>query len=153
MSAMDEFDKRILRAVQENGLLTAAELGERAGLTAMPAWRRLKRLRELGVVRETVALLDPRAVGLTLTAFVMLRTRQHDAAWFAKLERFAANEPSVVEFHRMSGEIDFMMKVVLRDMDDYRDIYRRLTAAVDLLDVATSFAFETLKDTARLPVA
>ena len=149
---MDEIDKKILQIVQIQGGLAAAELGERVGLSAMPAWRRLKRLTDSGVIARTVALLDKRSAGFSMTAFVMLRTSQHDKSWFARLSGFVAQEPAVVEFHRMSGEIDFMLKVVLRDMDDYKALYNRLTAAVDLLDVSTSFAFETLKETTALPV-
>lgn len=149
---MDEFDKRLLRIVQQDGALGSAELGERIGLSAMPAWRRLKRLQEAQVIRATVALLDRRKVGYDVTAFVMLRTRQHDKNWFARLQRFVEAEAAVMEFHRMSGEVDFMLRVALRDLDDYRAFYNRLTETIDLLDVSTSFAFETLKETTAVPI-
>jgi Lrp/AsnC family transcriptional regulator len=149
---MDKIDKTILREIQADGTLSASALGERIGLSAMPAWRRLRRLTETGVVTRTVALLDRRSLGLSTTAFVMLRTRQHDKSWFKRLNDFVKREPAVMEFHRMSGEIDFMLKVVLRSMDDYKVFYDRLTSAVDLLDVSTAFAFETLKETTALPV-
>ncbi len=150
---MDDFDKRILHIIQSEGALSAAELGERIGLSAMPAWRRLRRLIESGMITKTVALVDKRLAGFSITAFVMLRTRQHDKSWFARLRNFVDREPAVMEFHRMSGEIDFMLKVVLRGMDDYKAFYDRLIAAIDLLDVSSSFAFETLKETTALPVA
>lgn len=149
---MDQIDKRILRVVQKDGGLSANDLGERVGLTAMPAWRRLRKLQEDGTIVRTVSLLDRRRVGLPITAFVMLRTQQHDKRWFAKLAKFVDTEPCVVEFHRMSGQIDFMLKIVLTDMDGYKAFYNRLVGAVDLLDVSTAFAFETLKETTALPV-
>lgn len=135
-----------------DGTLSASDLGERVGLSAMPAWRRMKRLTEAGIITRVVALLDKRAAGFSTTAFVMLRTRQHDKAWFERLQDFVKEESAVVEFYRMSGEIDFMLKVVLRSMDDYKSFYNRLVSAVDLLDVSTAFAFETFKETTVLPV-
>ncbi|SNT32558.1 Lrp/AsnC family transcriptional regulator [Tardiphaga sp. OK246] len=150
---MDEMDKKILRILQDEGDLTVAELGTRVGLSQMPAWRRLRRLKETGVISRIVAIVDKRLVGYTTIAFVMLRTRQHDKAWFAKLRTFVERETIVVEFHRLSGEIDFLLKVVLRDMDDYRGFYDRLTSAVELLDVSTAFAFEGLKEQTRVPIS
>lgn len=149
---MDEFDKKILRLIQQNGGLSTSDLGERVGLSAMPVWRRLKRFQTEGFIKATVSLLNRKKVGISVTAFVMLRTRQHDKEWFSRLLRFVETETSIIEFHRMSGEIDFMLRVVLRDMDDYREFYNKLIGSVDLLDVSTSFAFETLKETTEIPV-
>ncbi len=149
---MDEFDKKILRAVQIDGAISTAELGAQVGLSGMPVWRRFRRLKDSGIIARTVTLLDKRKTGFSVTAFVMLRTRQHDKAWFARLAGFVDRESAVVEFHRMSGEIDFMLKVVLRGMDDYKAFYDRLTTTIDLLDVSTAFAFETLKETTALPI-
>lgn len=149
---MDDIDKRILRELQRDANLSAAEVGERVGLTSMPVWRRIQRLGALGLIRGKVTLLDRDALGYQIVAFMMLRTSQHDPDWFGRLSGFVEREQAVVEFHRMSGQIDFMLKVLLRDMEDYRDFYKRLIEAVELLDVSTSFAFETLKETTELPL-
>ena len=149
---MDDIDKRILRELQGDAGLSTAELGERVGLTSMPVWRRIQRLDEQGLIRGKVTLLDREALGYQIIAFMMLRTSQHDPAWFDRLSGFVERERPVIEFHRMSGQIDFMLKVMLRDMEDYRDFYKRLIEAVELLDVSTSFAFETLKETTELPL-
>lgn len=149
---MDDIDKRILRELQRDAGLSAAEVGERVGLTSMPVWRRMQRLSEMGMIRGKVTLLDREALGFQIIAYMMLRTSQHDPEWFSRLSGFVEQEGAVVEFHRMSGQIDFMLKVLLRDMEDYRDFYKRLIEAVELLDVSTSFAFETLKESTEIPL-
>lgn len=149
---MDAIDAKILREVQRNGSLSTTEIGRRVGLSAMPVWRRLKRMRDEGTIRRTVTLVEPKAVGLSLTAYVMLRTNRHDAEWFEDLERFCAGEDAIVEFHRLSGEIDFLLKVLLADMDDYQRFYRRMIEAVRFMDVSTTFAFEAVKQTTEVPV-
>jgi Lrp/AsnC family transcriptional regulator len=111
---MDRLDKKLLQIVQVDGALTASELGERIGLSAMPTWRWLRRLTESGVIARTVTLPDKRCAGFSTTAFVMLRTRQREKGWFSHLSKFVKHEPAAVEFHRVSGENDFMLKVALR---------------------------------------
>ena len=149
---MDDLDKKILRVVQLDASLSTAEIGRRVGLTAMPVWRRIQRMQKDGVIRGNFALVDAKKVGLPLTAYVMLRTNRHDSAWFDGLEAFCAGEDAIVEFHRLSGEIDFLLKVLLADMDDYQAFYRRMISAVSFMDVSTTFAFEAVKQTTVVPV-
>lgn len=149
---MDDLDKKILRVVQRDGSLSTAEIGQQVGLTAMPVWRRLQKMKEQGVIKGTVTLVDRTSVEQSLTAIVMLRTSRHDIEWFEELAAFVEREDAVVEFHRMSGEIDFLLKVLLSDMNDYRDFYTRMIASVSFMDVSTSFAFEAIKETTEVPV-
>lgn len=149
---MDNHDKKILRILQNDSSFSTAEIGEKVGLSSMPVWRRIQRATKTGIVKRTVALLDRKAVGYPILAFVMLRTNQHDREWFDRLLAFVEKEAAIVEFHRMSGVTDFMLKVVLADMEDYRDFYNRMIDEVRFLDVSTSFAFETLKETTALPL-
>lgn len=149
---LDGFDKKILRLLQEDASLSLAELAHRVGLSQMPVWRRVKRLEDAGVIRKRVALVDPRAVNAGVTAFVMLKTSHHDADWFERFSTAVAAMPEVMEFHRLSGSVDFLLRVALPDLDGYRDFYKRLIGAVDFVDVSTAFAFEAIKQTTALPL-
>lgn len=150
---MDAIDKMILYEVQRDGSLTTAELGRRVGLSAMPVWRRIQRMQEQGIIKNTVTLVDARKVGRPLVAYVMLRTNRHDAEWFDGLDAFCAKEETIVEFHRLSGEIDFLLKVLLIDMDDYQKFYRHMIKAISFMDVSTNFAFEAAKQTTAVPIS
>ncbi|WP_386630518.1 Lrp/AsnC family transcriptional regulator [Sulfitobacter geojensis] len=149
---MDDLDKKILRVIQKDGSLSTAEIGRRVGITAMPVWRRIKRMETAGIIQGTVVLVDAKKVGLSLTAYVMLRTNRHDADWFEELATFCQGEDAIVEFHRLSGDIDFLLKVLLADMDDYQAFYRRMIAKVSFMDVSTTFAFEATKQTTAVPI-
>ncbi|HEY2048394.1 MAG TPA: Lrp/AsnC family transcriptional regulator [Caulobacteraceae bacterium] len=151
---LDPIDRKILGIIQRDCTLSVQQLAERVGLSANPCWRRLKRLEAEGVIRARVAVLDPEALGLSLTAFVAIRTNRHEAAW---LEAFAAavgRIPEIVEAHRMSGEIDYLLKILVADMAHYDRVYRRLTADVPgLIDVSSTFSMERLKSGAPVDVS
>lgn len=149
---LDQTDKKILRELQEDASLSLGELAERVGLSQMPVWRRVRRMEDEGVIRKRVALVSPQAVNAGVTAFVMLKTSQHEADWFERFAAAVAAMPEVMEFHRLSGSVDFLLRVALPDLDGYRDFYRRLIEAVDFVDVSTAFAFETVKQTTALPL-
>jgi Lrp/AsnC family transcriptional regulator len=149
---MDETDKRILAQLQRNASTPLSEIAESAGLSQTPCWRRIKKLEEEGVIARRAALLSPEAVGLKLVAFVAVKAARHDERW---LETFAAHVraiPEVVELHRMSGEVDYLMKVVCPDMASYDGIYKRLISGAEFSDVSTTFSMERLKDTTELPL-
>ena len=149
---MDLFDRKILRCLQEDVSLSLAAISERVGLSTTPCWRRIQRLEHDGVIAGRVALLDPDKLNVGVTVFVRIRTDQHDAAW---LETFAAAVtaiPEVVELYRMSGDIDYLMRVVVPDIAAYDAIYKRLIADVELSDVSSTFAMERIKHTTALPV-
>jgi Lrp/AsnC family transcriptional regulator len=150
---MDKLDKRILEQLQKNSGLTAAELADRIGLSKAPCWRRIKRLEEQGVIKQTVALLDARALNLGTTVFVTLKTGNHSEAWFEKFVKAVRDIPEVTEIHRMSGDVDYLMRIVVPDIDAYDVVYKRLIAAVEFQDVSASFALETIKYTTALPLS
>jgi Lrp/AsnC family transcriptional regulator len=149
---MDKLDKKILEQLQKNGGLTAAELAERIGLSKAPCWRRIKRLEEEGIIKQTVALLDARALNLGTTVFVTLKTGNHSEAWFEKFVKAVRDIPEVTEIHRMSGDVDYLMRIVVPDIDAYDVVYKRLIASVEFQDVSASFALETIKYTTALPL-
>jgi Lrp/AsnC family transcriptional regulator len=150
--SMDKLDRKILELVQQNGELTAADLADRVGLSKAPCWRRIKKLQEDGVIKQTVALLDARALNVGTTVFVMLKTASHNQAWFDKFVSAVRDIPEVTEIHRMSGDVDYLMRIVVPDIDAYDVVYKRLISAVEFLDVSASFALETIKYTTALPL-
>ena len=149
---MDKLDKKILEQLQKNGGLTAAELADRIGLSKAPCWRRIKRLEEEGIIKQTVALLDARSLNLGTTVFVTLKTGNHSEAWFDKFVKAVRDIPEVTEIHRMSGDVDYLMRIVVPDIDAYDVVYKRLIASCDFQDVSASFALETIKYTTALPL-
>jgi len=149
---MDKLDKKILEQLQKNGSLTAAELADRIGLSKAPCWRRIKRLEEEGIIKQTVALLDARSLNLGTTVFVTLKTGNHSEAWFDKFVKAVRDIPEVTEIHRMSGDVDYLMRIVVPDIDAYDVVYKRLIASVEFQDVSASFALETIKYTTALPL-
>ena len=149
---MDKQDRKILELLQNDGALTAAEVAERIGLSKAPCWRRIRRLQEEGVIKQTVALLNARHLNLGTTVFVTLKTANHSEAWFEKFVKAVRDIPEVVEIHRMSGDVDYLMRIVVPDIDAYDLVYKRLIAAVEFKDVSASFALETIKHTTALPL-
>ena len=132
---LDEIDREIVRLLQADASLTARELAEHVGLTATPVWRRVQILESAGVITGRVALVDPEALGLGVTVMVHVRTNDHSAAW---LDRFAAaieDLPEIIEAYRISGEIDYTLKVVVPSIEAYDDFYKRLIGRVELYDV------------------
>jgi Lrp/AsnC family transcriptional regulator len=149
---MDAIDGRILALLQKDSSLPLTEVAERVGLSTSPCWRRIQALEKAGVIRGRVALLDRQKLGLGVIAFVRVRTNQHSQEW---LDRFAAaldNIDEVVEFYRMSGDLDYLLKVVVPDITGYDAVYKRLIAQIELSDVSASFVMEEIKTTAALPL-
>lgn len=149
---MDEIDRNILRILQEDAALSNAELAERVGLSTTPCWRRVQRLEESGVIQRRVALVDPEKINLAVTVFVAIRTNQHSKQWFQGFADAVSEMPEVVEFYRLSGDIDYLLRVVVPDIDAFDRLYKRLIERVDLFDVSSSFAMEQIKLTTALPV-
>jgi Lrp/AsnC family transcriptional regulator len=149
---MDDYDRRILTALQANCDRTIQELADVIGLSPTPTARRVKRLTDEGVIFKNVSLLDPAALGLRATMFVFIRTSHHDAEW---LERFAAGVrrmPEVVEFYRMSGDVDYLIKLCLPEVQSYDSVYKKLISIAPLSDVSASFAMDAIKNTTELPL-
>ena len=152
MAAMDAIDRNILARLQENAAQPVAEIARKVGLSVTPCWRRIQRLEETGVIRKRVALLDGKKVGVSMLVFVALRTNQHNAEWLAEFAHSISAMPEVVEFYRMSGEVDYMLREVVANMNAYDALYRRLISEVQLTDVSSSFAMEEIKFTKALPI-
>jgi Lrp/AsnC family transcriptional regulator len=149
---LDEMDRKILHHLQEDATLGVAELAEKVGLSPSPCWRRIQRLEASGVIRRRVALLDPERMNVGVTVFVSVRTNQHNPEWAEKFCRAVADIPEVVEFYRMSGQVDYLLRVVVPDIAAYDGVYKRLIKVADLYDVSSSFAMERIKYTTALPV-
>jgi Lrp/AsnC family transcriptional regulator len=149
---LDSIDRRILRELQGDATIPIAELAGRAGLSQTPCWKRVKRLTEAGVIERRVAILDRERLDLGLVVFVAVRTNRHDEEWLNAFARGACSLPEVVEFYRMSGETDYLLKVVVRDIAAYDAFYKRLIATAPLQDVSSSFAMEQIKFTTALPI-
>jgi Lrp/AsnC family transcriptional regulator len=151
-SFVDKLDAKILDLLQQNGQLTAAEVADRIGLSKAPCWRRIQKLEQEGVIRRTVALLDARALNVGTTVFVTLKTGNHSEAWFQKFVRAVRDIPEVTEIHRMSGDVDYLIRIVVPDIDAYDVVYKRLISAVEVQAVSASFTLETIKYTTALPL-
>ncbi|MBU0725195.1 MAG: Lrp/AsnC family transcriptional regulator [Alphaproteobacteria bacterium] len=149
---MDDIDRRILAALQADASLPLAEIAQLAGLSSSPCWRRIQRLEEAGVIRGRVALLDPEKLNVAVTVFVAVKTSRHDAEWLDHFARTVSDFPEVIEFYRMSGEIDYLLRVAVPDIAAYDAFYKRLIQRAQLTDVSSSFAMETIKYTTALPL-
>ena len=150
---MDEIDLRILALIQQDSSISMAAIADRVGLSPSPCWRRIERLQANGVIQRRVALLDPRKINVGVTVFVNIRTSQHSAAWAEHFCREVSRVPEIVEFYRMSGTYDYLLKAVVPDISYYDAVYKRITSIAELLDVTSSFAMEQLKYTTSLPLS
>ena len=149
---IDRIDRRILSILQEDCTIPVAEIGRRVGLSTTPCWRRIQKLEEDGVIKRRVAILDPKKVNVKVTAFVSITTSQHNDDWLRKFADVISEFPEVVEFYRMSGDIDYLLRVVVPDIAAYDRFYQRLIERVELYDVSSSFSMEQIKYTTALPL-
>jgi Lrp/AsnC family transcriptional regulator len=149
---MDKFDKQILAHLQKDCSLSLADLSERVGLSQTPCWRRIQQLEKQGVIRKRVALLDTELVNVGLTVFVNLKTSQHNPDWLDSVSNFAEQAPEVTEFYRMSGETDYLLKVLVPDMKAYDNFYKKLISQAGFSDVSSSFAMEQMKYSTEVPL-
>ena len=150
---MDAIDRKILAVVQQDAALSVAEIGQRVGLSSTPCWKRLQRLEADGVITRRVALIDPEKVGLGITVFVSVETGDHSQEWLAKFAQVVDAMPEVMEFYRMAGDVDYVLRVVVHDMQSYDTFYKKLIATVPLKNVTSRFAMERIKSTTALPIS
>jgi len=153
MKDIDRIDRRILDALQHDAALSNAELADQVGLSANACWRRTRRLEEQGLIRKRVALLSQDKLNLKVTVFVGIKTNQHNEEWLKKFAAGVKAIPEVMEFYRMSGDTDYMLKIVAQDIDDYDRVYKKLISVVNLHDVSSSFAMERIKSSTALPLS
>jgi Lrp/AsnC family transcriptional regulator len=149
---MDAIDRKILALLQVNASLSVAEIGNRVGLSSTPCWKRIQRLEADGVLLKRVALVDQDKLGLGVTVFVSIETGDHSQEWLDRFAQVVGAMPEVMEFYRMAGDVDYMLRVVVPDIQGYDTFYKRLIAAVPLKNVTSRFAMEKIKSTTALPI-
>ena len=149
---MDAVDRKILDLLQRDAGLALTDIATTVGLSTTPCWRRIQNLEKAGVIRGRVALLNRDAVNLGVTVIVRIRTNRHDMEWLEQFARAVDSIDEIVEVYRMSGDIDYVLKVVVPDIASYDTIYKRLIGAVPMIDVSSNFAMEEIKFSTRLPL-
>jgi len=149
---MDPIDRKILTLLQTNAGLSIAEIAAKVGLSQTPCWKRIQKMEQAGVIKGRVALLDAKRLSLGLTVFVIIRTNQHDEVWLQKFNRAVKDMNEITAIWRMAGDIDYLLRVVVKDMDAYDAFYKRLIKRVSLSDVSSTFVMEEIKYTTALPL-
>ena len=151
MIIIDSQDKAILNLIQIDATLSVGDIAEKVNISKSACWRRLQKLEKEGVILQRVALLDQNKIDLPLTAYISVCTNQHNEDWIQELQRVTESIPAVLEVYRMSGDLDYLIKAVMKDMPDYDRLYKKLIKA-NFSDVSCSFVMETVKQTTRLPL-
>jgi Lrp/AsnC family transcriptional regulator len=149
---LDEMDVKILRILQEDATRAVAEIGKAVGLSTTPCWRRIQKLEENGVIERRVALLDPRRINAGVTVFVSIKTDQHSIDWLERFHAAVIDFAEVVEFYRMSGDVDYLLRVVVPDIAAYDAFYKKLISRIEISKVSSAFAMEQIKFTTALPL-
>ena len=149
---MDATDRKILSLLQEDATLSIESIASKVHLSSTPCWKRIRRLEKDGVIEKRVALLNPHKVGAGVTVFVAIKTNQHNRDWLDNFATSVADMPEILDFYRMSGEIDYLLRVVVPDIAAFDSFYQRLINRVPLSDVTSSFAMEQIKHTTSLPI-
>ena len=149
---MDAIDRKILAVLQQDASLSVAEIGNRVGLSSTPCWKRIQKLEAEGVIQKRVAVVDPDRVGLGVTVFVAIETGDHSEEWLARFAEAVRAMPEVMEFYRMAGDVDYMLRVVVADMAAYDGFYKKLIETIPLKNVTSRFAMERIKATTAYKV-
>ena len=149
---MDAIDKKILSLLQVNADIPVAELSKKVNLSSTPCWLRINKLYKQGFIKKKVAVIDRAKINLSTVAFVQIRTSQHNMAWSKKFIEGVKEMDEVVEFYRLSGTTDYLLKVLVPSIDKFDEFYKKLTDKIDLSDVTTSFSMEEIKQTSNLPL-
>lgn len=152
MTPLDRIDRKILHALMQDSTIPLAQLAERVGLSQTPCWKRVQKLEALGVITSRVALVDPVAIGLGLTVFVEIEAADHSPEWRAAFREAVARFDCIVAVHRMAGDVDYLLKVLVPDMAAYDAFYLDLTQAVTCRNVTSKFAMETILDSTVWPI-
>jgi Lrp/AsnC family transcriptional regulator len=149
---LDAIDRKILTVLQDDASLSVAEIGDRVGLSSTPCWKRIQRLEAEGIILRRVALVDQNKIGLGISVFVSIESGDHSDAWLKTFAEAVSAMPEVMEFYRMAGDVDYMLRVVVADMQSYDVFYKKLISAVPLKNVTSRFAMEKIKSVTALPV-
>jgi len=151
-NVLNDIDKKILSVLQENADLPISELSKKVNLSATPCWARINKLYKQGFITKKVAVVDRLKLNLNVVAFVQVKTSNHNMEWARKFVQVISNMPEVIEFYRLSGSIDYLLKVLVPSIEKYDEFYKKLTEKVDLTDVSSSFSMEEIKQTSSLPL-
>lgn len=149
---MDQIDRKILSVLQQDAALTVSEIGKIVGVSSTPCWRRIQKMQENGVILRNVALLDPQKVNAGVTVFISIRTSSHTVEWLRRFSEVVFDLPEVLELYRMSGDVDYLLKVMIPDISSYDEFYRKLSKRIDLHGAVPKFAMEQIKLTTELPL-
>lgn len=149
---IDDIDVKILNILQVDATRSLESIAEAVGVSLNTCWRRVQRLEADGILERRVALIDNEKVGLPLTVFVSVRTDDHSKDWADRFSGAVNNIPEIVEFYRLAGDVDYILKMVVSSVSDYDRVYQRLIGKVKLSDVSASFAMEKMKFTTELPL-
>jgi Lrp/AsnC family transcriptional regulator len=149
---LDELDRKILATLQVDSSLSMQEVADRVGLSSTPCWRRIQKLESSGYIKRRVALLDAEKLNLGVSVFIAVKTNQHNAEWVQRFRKIVVSFPEVVDFYRLSGDVDYLIRAVVSDIRAYDELYQRLIAKIDLHDVSSMFTMEQIKSTTELPL-
>jgi Lrp/AsnC family transcriptional regulator len=153
MTKLDKIDRQILALLQEDASVPIQQIAEKVGLSVNPCWRRIRQMEQAGIIQGRVALVNPEMVGLGLTVYVRVKTREHSAGWARTLNEVIAAMPEILECHRIGGDVDYLLKVVVEDMAGYDRTYKELINRLpSLADVSALFSMERLKSATALPI-
>ena len=147
MTDLDLIDRKIVAELMRDATLPVAQIADKVGLSQTPCWKRIQKLEQAGVILKRVALVAPEKIGLGLTVFVQIETADHSGPWLDKFAQMVAAMPEVMEFYRMAGDVDYMLRVVVRDMSEFDAFYKRLIEVIPLKNVTSRFAMERVKST------
>ena len=150
---IDKYDKAILAILQEDADVSLNEIAEKVSLTKNPCWRRIQKLQENDYIRKKVAILDAKKINLGVTVFVNITTNQHTVEWFERFSEVVNDIPEIIEFYRMSGNVDYILKIVVPSIQDYDVVYKRLIKRIDIHNVDSYFAMEEMKNNSALPLS
>ena len=149
---LNDIDKKILSVLQENADIPIAELSKKVNLSATPCWARINKLYKQGYIVKKVAVVDRVKLNLNVVAYVQVKTSNHNMEWARLFVKVINDMDEVVEFYRLSGSIDYLLKVLVPSIEKYDEFYKKLTDKIDLTDVSTSFSMEEIKQTSTLPL-
>ena len=149
---IDEIDRQILRRLQNDSTTSLESLADELSVSVNTSWRRVRRLEEDGIIKARVAICDPHRLGVGQTVFVAIRTNDHSASWLSKFAQAVSKIPEVVEFYRMAGDVDYLLKIVVASVEEYDRVYKSLIQEIEISDVSATFAMECLKNTTELPI-
>jgi Lrp/AsnC family transcriptional regulator len=150
--SVDSTDKAILNILQEDSTLSVQDIADKINLTVSPCWRRIQNLESKGLILKRVALLNREMLALGIDVFVFIKTSDHNDSWLEDFSTALQTLPEVCEAYRMSGDVDYLLRVVVKNIQDYDQFYKRLVTKVKLSDVSSSFAMERMKYTTALPI-